>query len=37
MELKYQIDIASGRGFEYYTGMIFQMFKGKSSSAEVPV
>ena len=26
MGLKYRIDIASGRGFEYYTGMIFQMF-----------
>jgi histidyl-tRNA synthetase len=26
MGIKYQIDIASGRGFEYYTGMIFQMF-----------
>jgi histidyl-tRNA synthetase len=27
MGVKYQIDIASGRGFEYYTGMIFQIFK----------
>ena len=25
----YQIDIASGRGFEYYTGMIFQLFLGE--------
>jgi len=25
----YQIDIASGRGFEYYTGAIFQLFAGK--------
>ncbi len=25
----YQIDIASGRGFEYYTGVIFQLFAGK--------
>jgi histidyl-tRNA synthetase len=25
---KYQIDIASGRGFEYYTGMIFQIYSG---------
>ncbi|MFY9813781.1 MAG: ATP phosphoribosyltransferase regulatory subunit [Dehalococcoidales bacterium] len=25
--VKYRIDIASGRGFEYYTGMIFQIFK----------
>ncbi len=24
----YQIDIASGRGFEYYTGVIFQLFTG---------
>jgi len=23
----YQIDLASGRGFEYYTGLIFQLFK----------
>jgi histidyl-tRNA synthetase len=27
--LKYQINIASGAGFEYYTGMIFQFFLGK--------
>jgi histidyl-tRNA synthetase len=27
--LKYQINIASGAGFEYYTGMIFQLFSGK--------
>jgi len=27
---KYQIDIASGRGFEYYTGIIFQLFVGKT-------
>ncbi len=26
---KYQIDIASGAGFEYYTGIIFQFFIGK--------
>jgi len=25
----YQIDIASARGFEYYTGVIFQFFKGE--------
>ncbi len=25
----YQVDLASGRGFEYYTGVIFQIFKGK--------
>ena len=25
----YQIDIASGRGFEYYTGVVFQLFMGK--------
>ena len=27
--IKYQINIASGAGFEYYTGMIFQLFTGK--------
>ena len=26
---EYQIDIASGAGFEYYTGMIFQLFDGE--------
>ena len=26
---KYQIDIASGAGFEYYTGVIFQLYSGK--------
>ncbi|MBN1643699.1 MAG: histidine--tRNA ligase family protein [Dehalococcoidales bacterium] len=30
MGQKYQIDIASGRGFEYYTGIIFQLFVGKT-------
>jgi len=25
----YQIDIASARGFEYYTGVVFQFFKGE--------
>jgi len=25
----YQIDLASGRGFEYYTGVIFQFFSGE--------
>ena len=30
MGQKYQIDIASGRGFEYYTGIIFQMFAGET-------
>jgi histidyl-tRNA synthetase len=25
---RYQIDIASGAGFEYYTGMIFQLYAG---------
>jgi len=25
----YQIDIASGAGFEYYTGVIFQIYKGR--------
>jgi histidyl-tRNA synthetase len=28
MGCNYRIDIASGRGFEYYTGVIFQIFKG---------
>ncbi len=28
MGCRYQIDIASGAGFEYYTGMIFQLFIG---------
>jgi histidyl-tRNA synthetase len=27
--LKYQINIASGSGFEYYTGLIFQLYKSK--------
>jgi len=29
----YQIDIASGRGFEYYTGVIFQLFTGNTRVA----
>ena len=29
MGVKYEIDIASGRGFEYYTGIIFQLFEGE--------
>ena len=29
--IKYQINIASGAGFEYYTGMIFQLFSGKEN------
>ena len=29
IDCEYQIDIASGRGFEYYTGVIFQVFKGE--------
>ena len=29
MGYHYQIDIASGRGFEYYTGVIFQLFTGE--------
>ncbi len=29
MGCRYQIDIASGRGFEYYTGVIFQLFVGE--------
>ncbi len=26
-----QIDLASGRGFEYYTGVIFQLFRGEEN------
>jgi histidyl-tRNA synthetase len=26
LDIKYQINLASGTGFEYYTGMIFQLF-----------
>jgi len=26
LDYRYQIDVASGRGFEYYTGVIFQLF-----------
>ena len=29
LDYPYQIDIASGRGFEYYTGLIFQFFVGQ--------
>ena len=29
MGYRYQIDITSGRGFEYYTGVIFQLFMGE--------
>jgi len=29
MGYRYQIDITSGRGFEYYTGVIFQLFIGE--------
>jgi len=29
LDIKYQINIASGAGFEYYTGMIFQLFMEK--------
>ncbi|MBA7607402.1 Histidine--tRNA ligase [subsurface metagenome] len=29
MGYDYRIDIASGRGFEYYTGVIFQIFKAE--------
>ena len=28
LDIKYQINIASGAGFEYYTGIIFQLFIG---------
>jgi len=27
--VRYQIDLTSGRGFEYYTGVMFQVFAGK--------
>jgi len=27
---KYEIDMSSGRGFEYYTGLIFQVFAGET-------
>lgn len=29
--LNYQIDLASGRGFEYYTGVIFHLYIGRDS------
>ncbi len=29
LDCKYQIDIASGAGFEYYTGFIFQLYSGR--------
>ncbi len=29
LDCKYQVDIASGAGFEYYTGIIFQFFAGR--------
>ncbi|MDD5338896.1 MAG: ATP phosphoribosyltransferase regulatory subunit [Dehalococcoidales bacterium] len=28
LNIKYKVDIASGSGFEYYTGIIFQLFTG---------
>jgi histidyl-tRNA synthetase len=31
--IKYQINVASGAGFEYYTGIIFQMFAGREKVA----
>jgi histidyl-tRNA synthetase len=33
LDYSYQIDIASGRGFEYYTGIIFQLFAGRERVA----
>ena len=30
---RYRIDIASGRGFEYYTGVIFQLYSGDTRLA----
>ncbi len=29
LDITYQIDISSGRGFEYYTGLIFQLYAGE--------
>jgi histidyl-tRNA synthetase len=29
LDCNYQIDMASARGFEYYTGVVFQFFKGE--------
>jgi len=29
LDFSYQIDFTSGRGFEYYTGIIFSFYKGK--------
>jgi len=29
LDCDYRIDISSGRGFEYYTGLIFQLFMGE--------
>jgi histidyl-tRNA synthetase len=29
LDIRYQINIASGSGFEYYTGIIFQLYAGK--------
>ncbi len=31
MDCHYQIDITSGRGFEYYTGVMFQLFAGEEN------
>ena len=33
MDYSYQIDIGSGRGFEYYTGIIFQLSAGRQRVA----
>lgn len=30
LDIKYEIDLASGRGFEYYTGIIFHLFTRNS-------
>jgi histidyl-tRNA synthetase len=32
MGIKYKINIASGAGFEYYTGLIFQLYIGKEKA-----
>jgi len=33
LDCRYRIDIASGRGFEYYTGVIFHLFTGDTRLA----
>jgi histidyl-tRNA synthetase len=33
LKVEYEIDIATGRGFEYYTGLIFQIWSGEEMVA----